>query len=82
VRVIVHWSGGKDCCTALHKVIEEGHEVTHLVTYVYMEPYIFHSVRVAKLQAEALGIPHLKVKVEAYAPEKGGEHRGYRDRRY
>jgi uncharacterized protein (TIGR00290 family) len=29
-----------------------------------MEPYIFHSVRVAELQAEALGIPHLKVKVE------------------
>jgi len=29
-----------------------------------MEPYIFHSIRVAELQAEALGIPHLKVKVE------------------
>ena len=64
MRVIVHWSGGKDCCTALHKVIEQGHEVTHLVTYVYMEPYIFHSIRVAELQAKALGIPHLKVKVE------------------
>ncbi len=64
MRVIVHWSGGKDCCTALHKIIEQGHEVAHLVTYVYMEPYIFHSIHVAELQSEALGIPHFKVKVE------------------
>ena len=48
MRVIVHWSGGKDCCTALHKIIEQGHEVTHLVTYVYMDPYIFHSISVAE----------------------------------
>ncbi len=64
MRVIVHWSGGKDCCTALHKVVEQGHEVSHLVTYVYMEPYIFHSILIAELQAKALGIPHIKVKVE------------------
>jgi uncharacterized protein (TIGR00290 family) len=64
MKVIVHWSGGKDCCTALHKIVEQGHEVSHLVTYVYMEPYIFHSIQVAELQAKALGIPHLKVKVE------------------
>ena len=64
MKVIVHWSGGKDCCTALHKIIEQGHEVSHLVTYVYMEPYIFHSIQVAELQAKSLGIPHLKVKVE------------------
>jgi diphthine-ammonia ligase len=64
MRVIVHWSGGKDCCTALHKIVEQGHEVIYLVTYVYMEPYIFHSIPVAELQAKALGLPHLKVKVE------------------
>jgi uncharacterized protein (TIGR00290 family) len=64
MRVIVHWSGGKDCCTALHKVVEQGHEVSHLVTYVYMEPYIFHSILIAELQAKALGIPHIKVRVE------------------
>jgi diphthine-ammonia ligase len=63
MRVIVHWSGGKDCCTALHKITEQGHEVAYLVTYVYMEPYAFHSIPVAELQAKALGIPHLKVKV-------------------
>jgi diphthine-ammonia ligase len=64
MRVVVHWSGGKDCCTALHKIIEQGHEVAYLVTYVYMEPYIFHSVPIAELQSKALGFPHLKVKVE------------------
>src|SRR4030042_480639 len=64
MRVLVHWSGGKDCCTALHKIIEQGHEVAYLVTYVYMEPYAFHSLLVAELQSKALGIPHLKVKVE------------------
>jgi diphthine-ammonia ligase len=64
MRVVVHWSGGKDCCTALHKIIGQGHEVACLVTYVYMEPYVFHSLLVAELQAKALEIPHLKVKVE------------------
>ena len=64
MRVIVHWSGGKDCCTALHKIVEQGHEVAYLVTYIYMEPYIFHSIPVAELQAKTLGLPHLKVKVE------------------
>jgi diphthamide synthase (EF-2-diphthine--ammonia ligase) len=63
MRVIVHWSGGKDCTTALHKIIEQGHEVARLVTYVYMEPYVFHSLLAAELQSKALGIPHLKVKV-------------------
>jgi uncharacterized protein (TIGR00290 family) len=64
MRVIVHWSGGKDCCTALHKIVEQGHEVAYLVTYIYMDPYIFHSIPVAELQAKTLGLPHLKVKVE------------------
>jgi len=64
MRVVVHWSGGKDCTTALHKIIEQGHEVACLVTYIYMEPYVFHSIRVAELQAQSLGIPHVKVKVE------------------
>jgi uncharacterized protein (TIGR00290 family) len=65
MRVVVHWSGGKDCTTALHKIIEQGHEVARLVTYVYMEPYVFHSLLAAELQSKALGISHLKVKVGA-----------------
>jgi diphthine-ammonia ligase len=63
LKVVVHWSGGKDCCTALHKVVEQGHEVVSLVTYIYMEPYIFHSFKVIELQARSLGIPHKFVKI-------------------
>ena len=55
MKVVVHWSGGKDCCTALHKVVEQGHEVACLVTYIYMEPYVFHSFKVIEQQAKALG---------------------------
>lgn len=63
MKVVVHWSGGKDCCTALHKVIEQGHEVACLVTYIYMEPYIFHSLKIAELQAKSMGFPHQFVKI-------------------
>jgi len=63
MRVVIHWSGGKDCCTALHKVVEQGHEAACLVTYIYMEPYVFHSFKVIELQAKALGIPHQFVRI-------------------
>jgi diphthine-ammonia ligase len=63
MRVVVHWSGGKDCCTAYHKIIEHRHEVACLVTYVYMDPYIFHSFKVIEQQAKALGVPHVFVKI-------------------
>ena len=63
MKVIVHWSGGKDCCTALHKVVEQGHEVACLVTYIYMEPYVFHSFKVIEQQVKALGMPHQFVKI-------------------
>jgi len=69
MRVVVHWSGGKDCCTAYHKVIEQGHEVAFLVTYVYMDPYVFHSLPVMALQSKALGIPHIKIKIESTRPQ-------------
>lgn len=63
MRVVVHWSGGKDCTAALHKVTDLGHEVSYLVTYLYMEPYIFQSLCVMEQQSKALGIPHLIAKV-------------------
>lgn len=69
MKVIVHWSGGKDCTTALHKVVEQGHEVAYLVTYVYMDPYIFHSIPIMDLQSKALGIPHIKIKIESTRPQ-------------
>ena len=63
MKVVVHWSGGKDCCTALHKVVEQGHEVACLVTYIYMEPYVFHSFKVIEQQVKSLGMPHQFVKI-------------------
>ena len=64
MRVVVNWSGGKECCLAYHKVIEQGHEVAYLLSYIYKEPYVFHSVPIMELQSETLGIPHLKVKIK------------------
>lgn len=64
MRVVVHWSGGKECCLAYHKVVEQGHEVAYLLSYIYKEPYIFHSLPVMELQSKTLGIPHLKIKIK------------------
>jgi len=64
MRVVVQWSGGKECCLAYHKAVEQGHEVAFLVTYVYMDPYVFHSLPLMELQSQTLGIPQLKVKVK------------------
>ena len=49
---------------AYHKVIEQGHEVAYLLSYIYKEPYIFHSLPVMELQSKTLEIPHLKIKIK------------------
>jgi len=64
MRVVVQWSGGKECCLAYHKAVEQGHEVAFLLTYIYRKPYIFHSLPLMELQSKTLGIPQLKVKVK------------------
>jgi len=64
MRVVVQWSGGKECCLAYHKAVEQGHEVAFLLTYIYRKPYIFHSLPLMELQSQTLGIPQLKVKVK------------------
>jgi uncharacterized protein (TIGR00290 family) len=64
MKVVVHWSGGKECTLAHHKAIAQGHEVAYLLTYVYKEPYIFHSLPVMALQSQTLGTPQLKVKIK------------------
>jgi len=64
MKVVVHWGGGKESCLAYHKVIAQGHEVVYLLSYVYKEPYIFHSFPVMEVQSKALEIPLLKVKIK------------------
>ena len=64
MRVAVIWSGGKDVYTAYRRVIELGHDVAYFLTFVYVEPYIFHILPIMELQSKALGIPQLKIKVK------------------
>ncbi len=64
MKVVVQWSGGKECCLAYHKAVEQGHEVAYLLTYLYRKPYIFHSLPLMALQSKTLGIPQLKVKIK------------------
>jgi diphthine-ammonia ligase len=66
MRVAAFWSGGKDCYTAYHKAIEQGHHVAYLLTCDYLEPYIFHSLLMSELGAKALGTPQIKFKVKDY----------------
>ena len=60
MKVVVHWSGGKECCLAYHKVVKQGHHVACLLSFEYQRPYVFHSFQMMQLQSQTLGTP-LKV---------------------
>jgi diphthine-ammonia ligase len=64
MKVVVHWSGGKECCLAYHKAIEQGHDVAFLLTFKYMEPYIFHSFPIMELQSKAMRTPQIKTEIK------------------
>ena len=64
MKVVVHWSGGKESCLAYHKVIAQGHEIIYLLSYDYKKPHIFHSFPVMEAQSKVLGIPQIKVKIK------------------
>ena len=64
MKVAVHWSGGKECCLAYHKVVEQGHDVAFLLTFKYMEPYIFHSFPIMKLQSKAMRTPQIITEIK------------------
>jgi diphthine-ammonia ligase len=64
MKVVVNWSGGKECALAYYKAFEQGHDVAFLLTFKYMEPYIYHSLPIMELQSKALGIPQLKVEIK------------------
>jgi diphthine-ammonia ligase len=66
VKVAVSWSGGLESSLACHKVIEEGHDVACLVTFV-LGPYwpaMGHPPQIMRLQSESMGIPLVMLKVE------------------
>jgi diphthine-ammonia ligase len=64
MKVVVHWSGGKECGLAYHKVIKQGHQVAYLLTFEYMKPYVFHSFPVMDLQSKTLGTPLKRVRIK------------------
>lgn len=60
-RIILSWSGGKDCCMALDALVKQGYEIVSLVTTAPedLERTYAHGERTGliQLQGEALGIP-------------------------
>ncbi len=64
MKVVVYFSGGKECCLAYHKAIEQGHDVAFLLTFKYMDPYIFHSFPIMELQAKTMRTPQLKAEIK------------------
>lgn len=75
MKVAVSWSGGLESSLALHKAIEEGHDVICLVTFVLGKywPAMGHPPQIMKKQTESIGIPHLLVDVDE--PFKEGYHK-------
>jgi diphthine-ammonia ligase len=74
-RIVLSWSGGKDCCMALDSLIMQGYEVVSLVTTVPKEigRTFGHGERteMIKLQGEALSIPvyFIECTYETYTTE-------------
>ena len=64
VRVGVLWSGGKESNLACQRVMAQGHEVAVLVTFIFDDwPSVCHPLSIMSLQSEALGIPHVTLRV-------------------
>ncbi len=64
MRAAVLTSGGKDSALALHRVINDGHDVAYLVSMIPVREgsWMFHypNIRLVGLFAEAAGIPLIK----------------------
>ena len=63
MKVAAFWGGGKECCLAYHKAVEQGHNVAFLLTWKYMEPYVFHSLPIMEMQAKAMRTPQVKIEI-------------------
>nr|HIK01015.1 diphthine--ammonia ligase [Candidatus Undinarchaeales archaeon ERR594346 U_76725] len=69
MKLAALFSGGKDSTASLYKAMQDGHEITHLVTALASNPdsYLFHTsaINMAELASEAMGIPLVKVPIES-----------------
>lgn len=64
MKLIASWSGGKDSCFALHKALQDGHEVQNMLIMMQdKNTSNFHMIsgELLDAQAQAIGIPILKV---------------------
>jgi len=64
MKVVVHWSGGKECCLAYHKAVAQDHDVAFLLTFKYMDPYVFHSFPIMELQSKATRTPQIITEIK------------------
>jgi len=65
MKIAISWSGGMESALACHKVLKEGHDVAYLVVFVSETwPLFCHPLPIMELQAKALGIPLLKLRVQ------------------
>ncbi|ORX46473.1 adenine nucleotide alpha hydrolases-like protein [Hesseltinella vesiculosa] len=59
------FTGGKDCCLAYHRVMEQGCKVAVLVTFAPKDQrFKAHPLPVVQQQAKAMGLPHLICTIE------------------
>ncbi len=69
MKLAALFSGGKDSTASLYKAMQDGHEITHLVTALASNPdsYLFHTsaINMAELASEAMGIPLVIVPIES-----------------
>lgn len=64
-KVAVCWSGGKDSCLALYRLLQEKHEVVCLISMVSEEDVRNHAhgipLEILQLQADAIDLPLIMV---------------------
>jgi diphthine-ammonia ligase len=74
MRVAVLATGGKDSALALHRVLNEGHEVAYLATMIPLreDSWMFHypNIRLVNLFAEAAEIPLVKAETSGVKEEE------------
>lgn len=74
MRVAVLATGGKDSALALHRVLNEGHEVAYLATMIPLreDSWMFHypNIRLVDLFAEAAEIPLVKAETSGVKEEE------------
>lgn len=65
MKIAVSWSGGMESCLACHRLLKEGYDVAYLVVFVSETwPLFCHPLPIMELQAKALGIPLIKLRVQ------------------